>query len=122
MITSIQGIILEYNPKENQGKIQLIDNRIIDFQISICNNMEIWLKEDIIAEFENEQLISIKPDVEKQKSYFNLAFKPIHMTNHPFPQKAHDEKWKPELQKSYTFEEFLKLFPYCIWGENAELE
>ena len=73
MIISIQGIILEYNSKENCGKIQLIDNRIIDFQTAICNNMEIWLKEDIIAEFENEELISIKPDTEKQKSYFNLS-------------------------------------------------
>lgn len=102
MTTTIQGIILEYNSKEHQGKIKLIDNQIFDFQTSICNNMEIWLKEDIVAEFENENLILIKPDIEKQKSYYNLAFKSIDMTNHPFPQKAHDEKWKPELQKSLT--------------------
>lgn len=105
MTTTIQGIILEYNSKENQGKIQLIDNRIIDFQTLICNNMEIWLKEDIIAEFENENLISIKPDEEKQKSYFNLNLKLIDMTNHPFPQKAHDKGWNSEIQKYWTTEE-----------------
>lgn len=51
--------------------------------------------------------------MEKQKEYFNLPFKPID----PFPQAAHDKGWKPELQKSFTFEEYIKLFPYCIWGE-----
>ncbi len=118
----VQGIILEYNSKENHGKIQLIDNRIIDFQTTICNNMEIWLKEDIIAEFENEELISIKPDVEKQKSYYNLNFKPIDMTNHPFPQAAHDKGWKPELQKSYTIEEYIDRHRYIIYGEDAKIE
>ena len=61
-------------------------------------------------------------NIEKQKEYFDLPFKPINVTNHPFPQASHDKGWKPELQKSFTLEEYIDRHRYIIYGEDAKLE
>ena len=109
-----------------KGKIKTNDEEIYQFhstsfQSSLPTRFP-YLYEDVIVTFDNDRLISVRSDIEKQKSYYDLAFKPINVTNHPFPQAAHDKNWKPELQKSFTLEEYTNRHRYIIYGEDAELE
>jgi len=125
-ITTKQGTIIEYDSELSKGKVKTTDGEIYQFhstsfQSSLPTRFP-YLGEDVIITFDDDRLISVRTDTEKQKSYYNLNLKPIDMTNHPFPQAAHDKGWKPELQKSLTIQEYLDIFRYSIWGEDAKLE
>ena len=108
-ITTKQATIIEYYSLICKGKVKTNDGEIYQFhstsfQSSLPTRFP-YLGEDVIITFDDDRLISVRTDTEKQKSYYDLPFKPVNVTNHPFPQAAHDKGWNPELQKQWTVEE-----------------
>lgn len=112
-LTTKQGTISEYNSIICKGKVILKNGEIIQFHLtSFQSSLPTrfpYLNEDVIVAFDGDHLISVRTDIEKQKEYFTLDVKPINVTNHPFPQEAHDKGWNPEIQKQWTKEDINKM-------------
>lgn len=106
-ITTKQGTISEYNSLICKGKVKTIDGEVyqfhsISFQSSLPTRFP-YLGEDVIITFDDDRLISVRTDKEKQKNYYNLPFKPIRCIDN---QKL--------FAKSIFTEEYLKLLEQSV--------
>lgn len=114
-ITTKQGTVIEYYSIICKGKVKTIDGEIYQFhstsfQSSLPTRFP-YLGEDVIITFDDDRLISIRTDVEKQKSYYDLPVKPVKYTE--------SQKF---FAKSITTEEYLKILQQSAWSEIAKLE
>ena len=76
-ITTKQGTVIEYSSAIAKGKIKTNDEEIYQFhstsfQSSLPTRFP-YLYEDVIVTFDNDRLISVRSDIEKQKSKIEYA-------------------------------------------------